>query len=107
MAMSPAFKIQKLQTEVDKLRQRSLDLTEELKAGHNLLKKGTGDVTAETTNLQMQIAGEYRAKTDNDLIDKEFRLERQLMIQQVYQVKLLWTGVKTLKQKISNQLSIF
>ena len=40
MAMPPD-KIQELQTEVDELRQRSLDLTEELKAGHNLLKKGT------------------------------------------------------------------
>ena len=57
------------------MRQRSLDLTEELKAGHDLLKKGTDDFSAEMTKEQMQIAREYRAKTDNDLIDKEFRLE--------------------------------
>ena len=74
MAMS-SVKIQKLQTEVDKLRQRSLDLTEELKAGHDLLKKGTDDFSAEMTKEQMQIAREYRKKTDNDLIDKEYRLE--------------------------------
>ena len=70
-----ADKIQELQEEVDELRQRSLDLTEELKAGHDLLKKGTDDVTAEITKEQMQIAREYRAKTDDDLNVKDRQLQ--------------------------------
>ena len=67
--------IQELQAEVDELAQRSLDLGEEIKAGKELLKKGTDDVTAEITKEQTKLAREHRANTDAEWNVKERQLQ--------------------------------
>ena len=73
--MAKVDEIQELQAEVEELDQRSRDLGEEIKAGKELLEKGTDDVTAEITKEQMKLAMEHKATTDAEWGVKERQLQ--------------------------------